>query len=98
MPGQTSIGTENEGGNIPLESKPEPLPRHPVRINRHRLERIMSYVLSLVVAATVLGATQASSEEVGLGVSVRWVDDRVMVGATLDVTVENERNTASLKK
>ena len=44
----------------------------------------MSYVLSLVVAATVLGATQAGSEEVGcLGVSVRWVDDGVTVGASL---------------
>jgi hypothetical protein len=41
----------------------------------------MSYVLSLVVAATVLGATQAGSEEVAcLGVSVRWVDDGVTVG------------------
>ena len=40
----------------------------------------MSYVLSLVVVATVLGATQASSEEVDLGVSVRWVDNGVTVG------------------
>src|SRR5882762_3412640 len=42
----------------------------------------MSYVLSLVVAATVLGATQAGSEEVGLGVSVRWVDNGVTVGTS----------------
>jgi len=44
----------------------------------------VSYVLSLVVAATVLGATQAGSEEVAcLGGSVRWVDDGVTVGASL---------------
>ena len=42
----------------------------------------MSYFLGLVVAATVLGATQASSEEVDLGVSVRWVDNGVTVGTS----------------
>ena len=42
----------------------------------------MSYVLSLIVAATVLGATQAGSEGVGLGVSVRWVDNGVTVGTS----------------
>ena len=45
----------------------------------------MSYVLSLVVAATVLGATEAGSEEVGLGVlgvCVRWVDNGVTVGTS----------------
>ncbi len=45
----------------------------------------MSYVLGLVVAATVLGATQAGSGEVGcLGISVRWVDDGVTVGTSLN--------------
>ena len=42
----------------------------------------MSYVLSLVVAATILGAFEASSEEVSLGVSVRWVDNGVTVGTS----------------
>ena len=37
----------------------------------------MSYVLSLIVAATLLGATQASSEEVDPGVSVRCADNSV---------------------
>jgi hypothetical protein len=44
----------------------------------------MSYVLSLVVAATLLGATQANSEEVDLGVCVRWVDTGVTVGTSLN--------------
>ena len=44
----------------------------------------MRYVLSLIVAATVLGATQAGSEEVGLGVNVRWVDNGVTVGTSLN--------------
>ena len=58
----------------------------------------MSYVLSLVVAATVLGATQASSEEVGLGVSVRWVDDGVTVGASLNGCYDTDWNTAAIKE
>ena len=44
----------------------------------------MSYVLGVVVAATVLGATQASSEEVGIGEGVRWVDNDVTVGTSLN--------------
>jgi len=42
----------------------------------------MSYVLSLIVAATLLGATQASSEEVDPGVSVRCADNSVTVGTS----------------
>ncbi len=44
----------------------------------------MSYVLGLVVALTVLGATQTSSEEVGLGESVRCADNSVTVGTSLN--------------
>ena len=58
----------------------------------------MSYVLSLVVAATVLGATQASSEEVGLGVSVRWVDNGVTVGTSLNRCYDTDWNTAAIKE
>jgi hypothetical protein len=60
----------------------------------------MGYVLSVVVAATVLGATQASSEEVGLGVSVRWVDDGVTVGASLNGCYDTDTNwnTAAIKE
>ena len=58
----------------------------------------MSYVLSLVVAATVLGATQAGSEEVAcLGVSVRWVDDGVTVGASLSNRDDTD-STAVIKE
>jgi hypothetical protein len=58
----------------------------------------MSYVLSLVVAATVLGATQAGSQELGLGVSVRWVDNAVTVGASLDGCYDTDWNTAAIKE
>jgi hypothetical protein len=58
----------------------------------------MSYVLSLVVAATVLGATPASSEELGLGVRVRWVDDSVTVGASLNGCYDRDWNTAAIKE
>src|SRR6266404_935743 len=58
----------------------------------------MSYVLSLVVAATVLGATQAGSEEVAcLGVSVRWVDGGVTVGASLSNRDDTD-STAVIKE
>ena len=59
----------------------------------------MSYVLSLVVAATVLGATQASSsEEAGLGVGVRWVDNGVTVGTSLDRCYDTDWNTSAIKE
>ena len=58
----------------------------------------MSYVLSFVVAATVLGATQASSEEVDLGVSVRWVDNGVTVGTSLNSCYDTDWNTAAIKE
>ena len=58
----------------------------------------MSYVLSLVVAATVLGATQAGSEEVGLGVNVRWVDNGVTVGTRLNRCYDTDWNTAAIKE
>jgi hypothetical protein len=56
----------------------------------------MSYVLSLVVAATVLGATQASSEEC-LGESVRWVDNGVTVGTNLNNRHDTD-STAVIKE
>ena len=58
----------------------------------------MSYVVSLVVAVTVLGATQASSEEVDLGVSVRWVDNGVTVGTSLNSCYDTDWNTAAIKE
>ena len=45
----------------------------------------MSYVSSLIVAAIILGVVaEASSEEVGLAVSARGVDNSVTVGRCLD--------------
>ena len=58
----------------------------------------MRYVLSFVVVATVLGATQASSEEVGLGGSVRRVDSGVTAGASLNGCYGAEWNTAAIKE
>ena len=60
----------------------------------------MRYVLSFVVAATVLGATQASSEEVGLGVSVsvRWVENGVSVGTSQNSCYDTDWNTAAIKE
>jgi hypothetical protein len=57
----------------------------------------MSYVLGLVVAATVWGATQASSEEVSLGECVRWVDNDVTVGTSLNNRHDTD-NTAVIKE
>jgi hypothetical protein len=62
------------------------------------LERIVSYILSLIVAATVLGATQADSEEVGLGVSVRWVDNGLTVETSLNRCYDTDWNTAAIKE
>jgi hypothetical protein len=58
----------------------------------------MRYVLSLIVAATVLGATQAGSEEVGLGVSVHWVDNGIRVGTSLNHCYNTDWNTAAIKE
>ena len=58
----------------------------------------MSYILSLIVAATVLGATQAGSEEVVLGVSVRWVDNGIKVGTSLNRCYDTDWNTAAIKE
>jgi hypothetical protein len=58
----------------------------------------MRYVLSFVVAATVLGATQASSEEVGLGVSVRWVENGVTVGTSQNSCYDADWNAAAIKE
>jgi hypothetical protein len=58
----------------------------------------MSYVLSLIVAATALGATQVGSEEVGLGVRVRWVDNGVTVGTSLNRCYDADWNTAAIKE
>jgi hypothetical protein len=49
----------------------------------------MSYILSLVLAGAVFGATQASAEEVGVGTSVRWAE-RVTVGASLNHRPETD--------
>ena len=56
----------------------------------------MSYVLSLIVAATLLGATQASSEEVDPGVSVRCTDS-VTVGTSLNNRHDTD-STAVIKE
>jgi hypothetical protein len=58
----------------------------------------MSYVLSLVLAATVLGATQAGSEEVGLRVSIRWADNAVAAGTSQNRCYDTDWNTSAIKE
>ena len=55
----------------------------------------MRFVLSLIVAVTVLGAIQASSEEIALGVSFASVDNRVTVGSSRNDCPEGDWNTAA---
>ena len=56
----------------------------------------MSYILSLVLAAAVFGASQASAEEVGVGTSVRWAEG-VTVGASLNNRHETD-STSVIKE
>ena len=63
----------------------------------------MRYVLSLIVAVTVLGAIQASSdqassEEIALGVSLASVDNRVTVGSSRNDCPDGDWNTAAIKE
>jgi hypothetical protein len=60
------------------------------------LERIMRFVLSLIVAVTVLGAIRASSEEIALGVSLASVDNRV--GSSRNDCPDGGWNTAAIKE
>src|ERR1700726_4112382 len=98
MQAEPQLEQQTKVGAYRLRGKPEPLPRHPVRITVTSWSGIMSYVLSLIVAATVLGATQAGSEEVGLGVSVRWVDNGVTVEPSLNRCYDTDWNTAAIKE
>jgi hypothetical protein len=61
------------------------------------LERIMRFVLSLIVAVTVWGAIRASSEEIALGVSLASVD-RVSVGSNRNDCPDRGWNTAAIKE
>ena len=58
----------------------------------------MRFVLSLIVAVTVLGAIQASSEEIALGVSLTSVDNRVTVGSSRNDCSDGDWNTAAIKE
>jgi hypothetical protein len=73
----------------------EPLPLHAVTLGQ-TLERIMRFVLSLIVAVTVLGAIQANSEEIA--VSLASVDNRVTVGSSRNDCPDGDSNTAAIKE
>jgi hypothetical protein len=60
------------------------------------LERIMKFVLGLIVAVTVLGAIQANSEEIA--VSLASVDNRVTVGSSRNDCPDGDSNTAAIKE
>jgi hypothetical protein len=51
----------------------------------------------VVLAVAVLGAAQANSEKVGLGINVRWVDDGITV-ASLNGCYDTDWNTAAIKE
>src|SRR5260370_18207294 len=70
----------------------------PLAYEGQTLEGIMRFVLSLIVAVTVLGAIQASSEEIALGVSLASVDNRVTVGSSRNDCPEGDWNTAAIKE
>ena len=61
-----------------------------------KLERIMRFVLGLIVAVTVLEAIQANSEEIS--VSLASVDDRVTVGSSRNDCPDGDWNTAAIKE
>ena len=54
----------------------------------------MRFVLSLIVAVTVLGAIRANSEEIALGVSLASVD----VGSSRNDCPDGGWNTAAIKE
>jgi hypothetical protein len=58
----------------------------------------MRFVLSLIVAVTVLGAIRASSEEIALGVSLASEDNRVTVGSSRNDCPDGGWNTAAIKE
>jgi hypothetical protein len=58
----------------------------------------MRFVLSLIVAVTVLGAIRASSEEIAPGVSLASVDSRVSVGSNRNDCPDRGWNTAAIKE
>jgi hypothetical protein len=58
----------------------------------------MGHVLSSFVAAALLCATQANSQEVGLGVNVRWVDDGETVWTSLNGCYDADWNVAAIKE
>jgi hypothetical protein len=55
----------------------------------------MRFVLTLIVAVTVLGAIRASSEEIALGVSLASVDT---VGSSRNDCPDGGWNTAAIKE
>ncbi|MEA2922118.1 MAG: hypothetical protein QOF07_2081 [Bradyrhizobium sp.] len=58
----------------------------------------MRFVLSLIVAVTVLGAIRANSEDVALGVSLASVDSRVSVGSNRNDCPDRGWSTAAIKE
>jgi hypothetical protein len=58
----------------------------------------MRFVLSLIVAVTVSGAIQASSEEMALGVSLTSVDNRVTIGSSRNDCPDGDWNMAAIKE
>lgn len=58
----------------------------------------MRYVLSLMVAVSVLGINPASSEESELGVSLASLDNAISEGSNGKDRADDGRNTALIKE
>ena len=58
----------------------------------------MRFVLSLIVAVTVFGAIQASSEEIALGVNLASADNRITAGSSRNDCPDRDWNTTAIKE
>jgi hypothetical protein len=58
----------------------------------------MKYVFSLIVAAAALASIPASSDEIGSGVSLAWLDSPVSAGSTRPDRADGNGNTALIKE
>jgi hypothetical protein len=58
----------------------------------------MKYVFSLMVALAALGSIPASSDEIGSGVSLAWLDNPVSAGSIRPDRADGNGNAALIKE
>lgn len=84
--------------SIKLNAKPRNRRRFLLLTWRWKLERIMRYVLGLVIALGAFGSIPASSEEFEMGVSLASLDSAATVGSARRDRSDDERNIAMIKE